>query len=420
MSTPLPTPTSAAGRPSPLLRIQEPATAAALPAPGGWPLFRLGFRPFYLLCCAGAALLPELWVAALMGLLPLQPALPAPLWHGHEMVFGVVIAAVVGFLFTAGRLWTGLATPTGLHLAAFAALWLAARVAALTGPYALFLWLDAAFLPLAAAVFFDLVARSKNWRNLPMAALLALLAAGNLLFHAAHLQLIALTPSQVLQLAVLLLVAVVSIVAGRVIPAFIGSAVPGSSPRSHAAIERSVLPLTAVVIALWALAPAGSFTAVAFLSLAMLHALRLLLWKPWRSRGRPILWVLPLAYAWLPVGLALWAAAGAGGWPVSMGLHALTAGAMGMLIVGMISRTSRGHTGQPLQAGRAEVWAYRLVGAGALLRVLAGGATVAGVAGAVHWGLLAAGAALWSGAFALLLVALAPWWLVPRLDGKAG
>jgi uncharacterized protein involved in response to NO len=123
----------------------------------GLPLLRLGFRPFYLLATAAGALLPLVWIGLLTGALYWQPALPGTLWHGHEMVFGFVVAAIIGFLFTAGRLWTGFPTPTGAFLAALALLWLCARLAALTGPYALFLILDAAFLPLASAVFFRIV-----------------------------------------------------------------------------------------------------------------------------------------------------------------------------------------------------------------------------------------------------------------------
>jgi uncharacterized protein involved in response to NO len=411
--------TTTPDRANPLLQIAEPPRSGATPPPSvaneGMPLLRLGFRPFYLLAGAGATLLPLSWIGLLTGTLNFEPALPAVLWHGHEMIFGVVVAAIVGFLFTAGRLWTGLPTPTGGFLAAFALLWLAARVSALTGPYALFLMLDAAFLPLAAAVFFDLVVRSRNHRNLPMAMLLMLLAAANLAFHAAQLQLLPIAPTALLQSAVLVVVAVQGIVAGRVIPAFIGSAVPGSRPHSHAALERWLLPLTGLVVLLWAFAATSTITGVALATLAALHAVRWLLWRPWVARGRPILWILPLAYAWIPLGLALLACSSLDVLSASIGIHALAAGSMGALIVGMMSRTSRGHTGRSLVAGPQEVWAYRLVLIGAAVRVaapLAGGA-------AVSW-LLIAAALLWSVAFALLLWTLTPWLLAPRLDGKAG
>lgn len=401
-----------------LLRIEEPGRAAPAPsqpaAAQPTPLLRLGFRPFYLLAALAAAVVPALWLAMLTGKLALQPALPASLWHGHEMIFGFVIAAIVGFLFTAGRLWTGLATPTGAPLAAFALLWTAARIAALTGPYGLFLLLDAAFLLLAAAVFFGLVARSKNWRNLPIALLLGLLGAVNLLFHAAQLGLVRVTPGEALQMAVLPIVAVMSIVAGRVIPAFIGNAVPGSRQRTQPLVERALLPLTALALLLWFGAPGSRWSAAALFALAALHALRLALWRPWAAWGRPILSVLPLAYAWIPLGLALLGGASLGVLPTSMGIHALGAGAMGTLILGMMSRTARGHTGRRLQPGRREVWAYRLVLCGAVLRV------AGPLAGEWAIAVLAAAAFLWSGAFVLILCTLTPWLLAPRLDGKAG
>jgi uncharacterized protein involved in response to NO len=381
----------------------------------GWPLLRLGLRPFYLLAAAAGSLLPLLWIGIFTGVLSWQPALPGVLWHAHEMLFGFVVAAIVGFLFTAGRLWTGLPMPTGGLLAVFALLWLAVRVAALTGPNVLFVVLDATFLPLAAAVFLGRVLRSRNHRNLPMAGLLALLAAVNLSFHAAQWQLLPIPPLLLLQSAVLLIVAVQSIVAGRVIPAFIRNAVPGSAPRTHPVLEHALLPLTALAVACWMLAPGAARTVAALGLLAALHAVRLLLWRPWAARGRPILWILPAAYAWMPLGLALLAGAAAGALPASLGVHALAAGSMGALIVGMMSRTARGHTGRALQAGRRERWAYLLVLLGAALRVAA--PVLPGSAGlACLW----AAALLWSGAFMLVLSTLAPWLLAPRLDGAAG
>jgi uncharacterized protein involved in response to NO len=401
-----------------LLRIEEPRgqpAPAARSVPEGTALLRLGFRPFYLLGALAAALLPLLWIALFTGTVVFEPALPGSLWHGHEMVFGVVVAVIVGFLFTAGRTWTGLPTPTGPFLAAFALLWLAGRVTAISGPPALFMALDLAFLPLVAALFLDLVVRAGNWRNLPVAVLVMLMAAANFAFHTAQRGLLPIPPGHVLQIAVLLVMVVMSIVAGRVIPAFIGSAVPGASPRVDARIERAMLPLTALALLSWAVAPLSRCTALVCFALAALHGARLLLWRSWVARGRPVLWILPAAYAWIPLGLALLGAASLGVAASSLGIHALSAGAMGGLVVGMVSRTSRGHTGRLLQAGRSERWAYGLVLSGAVLRV---GAPV--LPGTMHLLALVAAALAWCAAFGLLFATLLPWLTAPRVDGKAG
>ena len=157
------------------------------------------------------------------------------------------------------------------------------------------------------------------------------------------------------------------------------------------------------------------FTAVAFLGAAALHALRLWRWQPLRTRARPILWVLHLAYAWLPIGLVLLALAQIGAVGVSAGIHALAVGATGGLIIGMITRTARGHTGRPLQASRLEVAAYLLVAGAAVVRVVL--PLVLPQHQSLWW---VVAAAAWSAAFGLYLFVFTPWLLTTRLDGKDG
>lgn len=397
----------------PLMIIAEPVPAPPRPAgppERGWPLLRLGFRPFYLLSCAGAALLPLLWLAQLYGLPVGAPALPGLGWHGHEMVFGVVVAVVIGFLFTAGRNWTGLDTPRGPLLGALALLWLAARVAGWSGPAALFVALDLALLPLAAAIFARLLLKARNGRNAPLAIALAALATLNALFHAAQAGWLAVAPRRVLEAALLVLLAVASIVAGRVIPNFTGNALPASRPRVRPRLEQAVALATALVPLAWLVAPGSPLTAALLAAVALLHAARAFGWQPWLTRRVPILWVLHAAYAALPLGLALLAAAAAGVVPATAGLHLLATGALGGLMVGMMSRTSRGHTGRPLHAGRREVAAYALVLLGALLRAGA----------AFEPALLPVAGLAWCGGFALLFSVLLPWLVRARADGRPG
>src|SRR3974390_2824421 len=106
------------------LQIEEPKPAPAPPAATGFALWQLGFRPFYLLASAFAALSIALWALQYAGLLSFA-YLPGPVWHAHEMLFGYTVAVVAGFLFTAVRNWTQRQTPTGPTLAAIAALWVA-------------------------------------------------------------------------------------------------------------------------------------------------------------------------------------------------------------------------------------------------------------------------------------------------------
>jgi uncharacterized protein involved in response to NO len=392
----------------------RPASAAPNALPG-WPLLRLGFRPFYLGAALLAALSVPLWLALFLGQLPLKPAPSALLWHAHEMLLGFATAVIVGFLLTAGKAWTGLPTPRGAPLGALVALWLAARIAALAAPHAVYALLDLLFLPIVAGIFLSLLLRANNRRNLPLAGMLSLLSVSNLAFHLGALGFIALSPLAALHSGLALIVMIECVMAGRVVPAFTLSATPGLQLQISPRLERLTLPVTGLGLALWVLAPPGWFTLLALAGAAGLHLRRQWQWQPWVTRDRPILWILHAAYAWIPLGLGLLALAQIGLVPVSAGLHALAVGATGGLIIGMITRTARGHTGRPLKVSGAEVAAYALVMLAAALRVflplLAPDLLVIA--------LLGAGAA-WTLAFTLYLGLYTPWLMRTRLDGKDG
>ena len=321
----------------------------------------------------------------------------------------------MGFLLTAGKAWTGLATPRGAWLGGLAVLWLAARVASLLGPYALYAVLDMALLPLVAAILLTLLLRARNYRNLPLALILVLLASANLLFHLAAmgaLNLPALTP---LYAGLALIVMIECVMAGRVIPAFTMAVTPGLKLSATVWVERVTLGATGLGLALWVFAPNGVLSLFVLALASVLHVKRLASWRPALTVKRPILWILHAAYAWIPVGLGLLALAQIGLVPVSAGVHALAVGATGGLIIGMITRTARGHTGRPLKASNPEVLAYALVMTAAVLRVVLP-LLAPGLLGAS----LIAAAVVWSAAFLIYLWQFTPWLMSTRLDGKDG
>ncbi len=383
--------------------------------PHGWPLFRLGFRPFYLGAAAFALLAIPFWVAELLGVVTLPLRVPPLLWHAHEMLYGFGAAVIVGFLLTAGKAWTGLATPRGATLVALAALWLAARLSAVWAPYSLYALLDVALLPLVAVILIRVLLKAGNRRNLPLGAILILLALANLGFHVAVLGWMPVAPLRALHAGLALIVMLECVMAGRVIPAFTMSALPGQTLQVRPWLERITLGATALSMAAWVLLPPNMLTATGFVVAAVLHSVRLWHWQPWRTAARPILWVLHAAYAWLPVGFVLLAWAQAGGVSASSGIHALAVGATGGLIVGMVTRTARGHTGRPLKASRLEVAAYLLVAGAAIARVFL---PLVAPERTIDW--LVVAAAAWATAFALYLWVFAPWLVSCRLDGKDG
>ena len=393
------------------LHIDEPNPAAA---PKGFALWALGFRPFYLLASIFAALSIGLWGLQFSGILGAS-YLQGPLWHAHEMLFGFALAVIVGFLFTAGRNWSNRPTPTGGLLAALSVLWLAGRVLVLT-PFGWAAALVNAAFPLSAAIALAVpFIAAGNKRNYFFVGLLALMSLAQLAVHLDHLGVLALPAWAGIQVALDVVLFIIAVMAGRVVPMFTNNGVPGAQAAKDARVEKVALGSVLVLLALDLLqAPAAVIAAVAVLA-ALAHGARWLLWKPWKTYRVPLVWVLHVAYAWIPVHLLLRALAGMGWVQATTAVHALTVGAIGGMIIGMMTRTARGHTGRPLKADARDVACYVLVLAAAVVRVL-------GPLAAPQWsvGFIVASAGLWSAGFALYA---ASYWTVltrPRIDGKPG
>jgi len=379
------------------------------------PLFAYGFRPFFLLASLYAMLVVPAWMAFLQG--HGQPArLPALAWHAHEMIYGFVAAAIAGFILTAVPSWTGRRGFAGMPLLGLVSLWLAGRVVfVLPFDSIVVAVVDLAFLPALAFAIVPSLVRSGNRRNFVFVVLLGLLFIANLRFHLDNE-----TSTEALALSVNTILVLVALVGGRVVPAFTSARLKqrGMEVRTpgHALLDRAAIAATLAVLVVDVVSPGATAAGVTAACAALLLGLRLARWHGHRTLGEPILWVLHVAYAWLPVALALKAAWLLGGFAYASGwLHALTIGAFSTMVLAVMSRASLGHTGRPLVAPKSAACAYLLVTAAALTRVFAP-ALFPG--GGFAW--IAAAAALWTTAFALFLIAYAPILCMRRADGKPG
>lgn len=384
------------------------------------PLLALGFRPFYLVAAIFAVAAVPLWVLSFLGETQTGNYLHGLTWHSHEMIFGFAPAVIAGFLLTAVRNWTGQPTPTGTPLAGLVILWLVARVLMLSGPANIAAVIDILFLPTLGVAVAIPILRSRNTRNYKVLAVLAVLTLTNVLYHLANLNLIPTGFARVSMTAALDVIAIlIAIVGGRVIPAFIGNAVKDSNPRRSVSVEIvSVGALVAILIigvmAPWAPVSIGVWFAL-FVVAALGQGVRLLLWQPFRSRGKPLLWMLPAAYAWLPVSLLLRALELQSIVPSGAAIHAFTVGVIASLMIAMMTRSALGHSGRPLVAGPAEIGAFVLLQLSAVVRVLA--ASV--LPGAYREAMIVAGV-LWMLAFVVFLIRYWPILTRPRIDGKPG
>ena len=379
------------------------------------PILRGGFRPFFLGAAAWAATAPLVWLLVLGGSLDL-PTHFAPLaWHRHEMVFGFVGAAMSGFLLTAVPNWTGRLPVAGGPLAALFGLWLAARLA-LLGSELVGAWLavllDVGYFLLLAALAAREV-RGIAHRNAPLVGLVLLfgLAAG--LDHAAAAGWLA-DDGLGTRAGIALVAMMISLVGGRIIPSFTRNWLARQGVKAAAlgqptAYDRLVLAATAAALIGWLAFPDRRATAILFLAAAALQIVRLMRWQGWRAAREPFVLILHLGYLWLAVGLAL---LGASLWsdalPPAAALHALGAGAMATMILGVMTRSALSFTARPLRAGAATILIFLLVTIGALLRVTAPFLDLDPLP------ILRAAGLAWTGAFLLFLLAYGPVLAAPR------
>lgn len=390
------------------------STARAMRAYKGPALFSFGFRPFFLFGMLWGGLAPPVWVYVLGqgdGLIAGRPGLD---WHVHEMLFGYAGAIVGGFLLTAVPNWTGRYPVVGLRLAGLFALWAAGRIVMLIPGlnHHVLMAVDGAYLCALAIVIWREIVVGRNWRNLVVAIAVTGLAIANIGFH---LRLEGGGLDAAVRSGLALLVVLLALIGGRVTPSFTrnwllkrgGGALPSPSSRFD------ILVLTATIGAMvgWIIAPDQSVVASALLVAGGLHLVRLMRWAGWRTGEEPLVWVLHIGYAWLGLGLVVLglSSAGAGWAPASAGVHALTAGAMGVMIMAVATRATRGHTGRELAAGTGTTVLYVFINAAALVRV------VGGLWSAQYDNALILSGALWAAAMMGFCVLYGPMLMRPRL-----
>jgi uncharacterized protein involved in response to NO len=403
----------------PTLQIGPPAASAAEPF-GFWGR---AFRPFFLGLGVYGALAVPFWTLAWLGHLPTPRWLVPMWWHGHEMVFGFVAAAIAGFLLTASPVWSGGPALTGRPLAALVALWAGARIAfAVSGllPAWLVAALDLAFLPAVAAAVVRTLWGSGQKRNYAVVGVVAVLAVANGFMHAEALGLASGVAGRALRFAVDGVIVLILVIAGRITPAFTRNALL----RDGRDRDVRVVPFLGAL----AIAAAAALAVVTLLAgrspwtgwLALLAgaagAARMAGWQSWQVRRDPLLWSLHAGSAWVVLGLLLVGAGDLGlGVPASSGLHALTAGAMGGTILAVITRVGLGHTGRALVLPGGMVGCYALVHGAAAARVAA-----PFFAAAAQQALLVASGVAWACAFGIFAVRYAPILTTRRPDGRPG
>jgi uncharacterized protein involved in response to NO len=395
----------------------EPEYVMALAALDGRPtaLWSLAFRPFFLAAGLWAPLAVALWIVLLVSGGTLPSRFDPPTWHLHAMLFGFVLATIAGFLLTAIPNWTGRQPVQGRLLIGLAILWLLGRVSCFVSAF-LPLWLaagvDLAFpLMLCTLAGCEIIA-ARNWRNLLIPMPIGVLAVADLLMYL-ELAGIDVPTGFGWRLAVVAIIALISVIGGRIIPAFTRNWLVGrgvsSLPAEHGLLDRMALGMLHAGLLGWALFPTSQTVAAILIVAAMLNLARLGRWRGFAVASELLLAILHVGYAWLVLGTALLAVSMfSTAVPEAAAIHALTAGAIGTMVLAVMTRVTLGHTGRRLTADRLTSAIYILITAAAVTRVAAawvGESTI----------LLNLSAILWVASFALFLLCYGPMLISPKL-----
>lgn len=356
-----------------------------------------------------------------------QPVFPAGWLHAIIMQYQVLPAFMFGFLLTVFPRWMSLPALTRAHYVPVGVGLLAGQVCTLAGLFAGLPLLEIGALLTATAwavgttflvklVHLD---KARTWHAVSCLFALGFGLLGLLLYilflHRADARLLF---ASIKIGSVALLLPIYFTVCHRMIPFFAGAALRGyQAPRTMWTL--------AVVWPLWLLHTwlelrhGYAWLWLPDVAIAALTAWLLWHWSP-RAWSMPaLLRVLFVGFAWLPVSFVLYAVQSL--WYLTKGdfilgrapAHALFIGFFGSLLVAMVTRVTQGHSGRPLVLGKTAAFAFAVVQAVAVTRVLAevlpDSLAWQAVAG-VGW-----------------IVAFLPWvlrsgriYLTPRADGAPG
>jgi uncharacterized protein involved in response to NO len=369
----------------------------------GPALFSFGFRPFFLFAAIWAALAVPLWIIALFAGIDGLSEVVTREWHVHEMLFGYAGAVIVGYMTVAGANWTGRFPVAGRPIAALLGLWIAGRAAMLAaGPYPLAVAVDAAFLILFALALWREQLAASNWRSVAPCIIVSLLAGADVLVHLRPLDYELAASGE--RMGIALITFLIVMMGGRLVPSFTRNWMAQRKirpePAPYGRFDTFAAGAAAAALAGWVLLPWSSLTAALLLVAGPAALIRLLRWRGWVAAREPLVWILHAGYAWVGIGLSLLGVSILlpERLPITAPIHALTAGAIGVMTLAMMTRTARSHTGRAREADEVTLVIFLLVNAAAAMRV------AAPLAIEWHLELFGLSAACWSLAFALFVL----------------
>lgn len=217
----------------------------------------------------------------------------------------------------------------------------------------------------------------------------------------------------------MIIIMMISLVGGRIIPAFTTSTLRRLGvefkqiPDQMTLDISALLSLISIIFTLIFIGTEGPILATVAGISAAIHVLRMRHYRTSLILGDPMTWILHAGYAWVILGLIFFSLSALNLVSFSTALHALTAGAIGSMTLGMMCRVALGHTGRALIACRLTTFSFVAMQLAGLIRLFG---PLFFAEHTTIWIVLSS--SLWALCFMIYIIRYAPFLLTARPDGR--
>jgi uncharacterized protein involved in response to NO len=214
--------------------------------------------------------------------------------------------------------------------------------------------IDVGFLVAVAGLVWREIAAAKCWDRAPMGVLVSLLACANIMFHV--LTLSGMATDRTERAAIGMVMMLLTLIGGRLIPNFTGELLVGSDrterPAPFSRYDGLSIALVGFAVVSWIVQPHPMVTGWLFMAAGLANLGCQARWYGWLAWREPLVLILHVGYGWFALSLFILGISILGiGLPEEDAVHAFTAGAVGAMTLGVMTRASLGHTGRPRNAG---------------------------------------------------------------------
>jgi len=383
-------------------------------------VLNLGFRPFFLGAAIFAIFSMMLWMGVYVFQLPLPITGISPFqWHAHEMIHGFAMAVIAGFLLTAVKNWTGVQTLYGFGLLGLFALWALPRILFLFGTSWILIagFFDMLFALCLIGSILHPIVKVKQWKQLGIVVILALLAVANGCFYLGAAGLIDQGAYFSIQGGLFLIVGLILFMGRRVIPFFIEAGVGYPVKLFNSKwLDIAIIVLYIAFLIAEVLVRNPWMVALTAMGLFVANSARLIGWHTSGIWKKPLLWSLFIAFIWINLGFFLLALNAFLNLSNIVVIHAFSVGGIGVVVLSMMARVTLGHTGRNVQSPpKAVAISLAVLIAGAIVRVIA---PLIAESHYVIW--VATSQILWIAAFSIFIFTYFPMLVQSRIDGQFG